>query len=64
MDEEDDVISSADSKSLAALADPQPTTLSYNNFDGKKTILLVAAYLSYLYLFSLYLKFWIPLQNT
>ncbi|XP_029004058.1 coiled-coil domain-containing protein 191 isoform X2 [Betta splendens] len=33
MDEEDDLICSTERRSPAALADPQPTTLTYDNFD-------------------------------
>lgn len=37
MDEEDDLMCSTEGRGPAALASPQPTTLNYDNFDGKKS---------------------------
>lgn len=41
MEEEDDLICTAERKSPAALAGSQPATLTYENFDGKKTIIII-----------------------
>lgn len=39
MEQEDDLICTAERKSPAALAGSQPAILTYDNFDGKKTLI-------------------------